>query len=369
MVTIYNSARPRGKLVFWDILPIVSTIGDLWSSAMSAESNEYAAQKSLQATRETNETNLQLAREQNDWNYDMWQKTNEYNTTANQLARWTAAGLNPNSFASQASPVAADNIQSADLANQQVPDLSALNNIGAAWQSGVHNALNNLLAYKQLNIANKKADAEIKKLAADSDFVKAQVEKLLPQQIEESKSRSKLNEEQVTNLQKRYAEIAANVENLYASANLSDTISNEKKLDMNFLKETWNTKKTNLRLVNALTEKQIAVSDQQAHNLAEQLHGIVIENGLKGNEFVMSEVTNWLKKVQAASATYEFLSDSEKANFNGELFSMLGAVIGTLSEGPTKQSERKKARRDWRYNLLEQSGSWANPYFSPLPSR
>ena len=43
------------------------------------------------------------------------------------------AGLNPNSFAGVASPVQAPNMQSADLANQQVPDLSALRDVGPTF--------------------------------------------------------------------------------------------------------------------------------------------------------------------------------------------------------------------------------------------
>lgn len=44
----------------------------------------------------TNDTNLQIARETNEANYRLWKENNEYNTPAAQIARYRAAGLNPN---------------------------------------------------------------------------------------------------------------------------------------------------------------------------------------------------------------------------------------------------------------------------------
>lgn len=39
--------------------------------------------------------NLQLAKMQNQWNVDQWNRENEYNSPAQQMARYKAAGLNP----------------------------------------------------------------------------------------------------------------------------------------------------------------------------------------------------------------------------------------------------------------------------------
>lgn len=57
------------------------------------------ARKQLAAQREENqrnrEYNLMLARTQNQWNVEQWQRENDYNSPSAQMARYRAAGLNP----------------------------------------------------------------------------------------------------------------------------------------------------------------------------------------------------------------------------------------------------------------------------------
>lgn len=57
------------------------------------------ARKQLAAQREENrrnrEYNLMLARTQNQWNIEQWQRENDYNSPSAQMARYRAAGLNP----------------------------------------------------------------------------------------------------------------------------------------------------------------------------------------------------------------------------------------------------------------------------------
>lgn len=72
---------------------------------MNRENNEFNAQQA-QLTRDFDASQAQLNRDfqgqmqsqQMQWNEDMWNKQNEYNTPANQLARASAAGINPNAI-------------------------------------------------------------------------------------------------------------------------------------------------------------------------------------------------------------------------------------------------------------------------------
>lgn len=64
---------------------LISGIGGLAGNLFTGASNS-----------DTNKTNLKIARETNQANYRLWQENNAYNTPAAQMARYRAAGLNPN---------------------------------------------------------------------------------------------------------------------------------------------------------------------------------------------------------------------------------------------------------------------------------
>lgn len=48
------------------------------------------------SNRETNKSNERIANDTNEMNYRLWKENNEYNTPAAQMARYRAAGINPN---------------------------------------------------------------------------------------------------------------------------------------------------------------------------------------------------------------------------------------------------------------------------------
>lgn len=369
MINIRGSSHNVPSRIMYDSWPWDSIIGGvtgLIGAGISAKASKYGADKQLQAVRETNSANLSLAREQNAWNRQMWEDTNEYNSTANQLARWTAAGLNPNSFAGQASPVAADTMQSADLANQQAPDIGGYySQIGNAWQQGLNNAMSQMLAFKRFNVENKKADAEIQKLGSESTYIKSQVENVLPQTVKESQAKTDLYRKQIDSIEKSFAEIDARINNWNAQANLADTKSNESKLNQNFIKETWDKRLLSVDLANHLVRSEICKNYKQANLLAEELKGVVLENGLKGNEVMMLGITNWMKKVQMASETWQYLTDTEKMNKEAESASFLATLFSALSVGPFDAMKMTNQRRSWRYNswqwLQDQNNSWFNP--------
>lgn len=379
MIKIIGSMREPPRGIRYGDMPwdgIIGGISSIVGAGISADAAKKAAKTQLQATRETNAANAKLAKEQNAWNWNAMLYENKWNSTAAQLERWKDAGLNPNSFAGVASPVEANAPQSADLANQVVPDVGALEaQAGAAWQSGLNNAASLLLQNKKLSIENKKADAEINNLDANSDFVRTQIEKVIPQQIKESESRSKQFDEQVTAMRKSYAEIQARIENYYAQANLADTKSNDIKVNQRFLKETWEDQKMSYYLNNALMRANIGLTSQKRKNLIEELNGILIENGtkatefsLKQNELVMTEVTNWIQKIQALSSTYQFMSDAEKMQATAELFDALNGALSIVSTpsiplGAYRASEKQKRRNYVLKYHLDQAPSFVNPSY------
>lgn len=134
---------------------------------------------------------------------------------------------------------------------------------------------------------------------------------------------------------------------------------------MNFLRETWDKRLLSLDLANELQRSQIFKNYKEAHMYAEQMNQIILENGLKGNEILMLEITNWMKKVQMASQTWKYLSDVEKLNKDAEMSSMITSLFEVLSMGPFDAADNRKKRRDWRIGAYDwfqqQNKSWFNP--------
>lgn len=102
-----------------DLLGIGSAIGGIAGGAASLLGSKYAADKALEATKETNAANLKLAKFQNEWNIAQWNRQNAYNTPAAQRARYEEAGINPYFALGNIQSGNAQSLLSADLANQQ----------------------------------------------------------------------------------------------------------------------------------------------------------------------------------------------------------------------------------------------------------
>lgn len=137
---------------------IFGFLGGLFGAAGTAS----AANKQLQAVRETNKANLDLAREQNAWNEMMWNKNNEYNSASAQVERLKAAGLNPNLVkdAGQSQP-----LTSANLANQQTPDYFLHSKVGDQINNTISNYIEGLRA--KADIEKTKADIAESKTRVD----------------------------------------------------------------------------------------------------------------------------------------------------------------------------------------------------------
>lgn len=102
----------------------------------------HAADKSLQATRETNKANAELAKYQNEWNLAQWNRQNAYNTPAAQRQRYEDAGINPYFAMSNIQAGQAESLNSAEMANQQ-SGAEAYNHLAQGYQglaSGISGA-------------------------------------------------------------------------------------------------------------------------------------------------------------------------------------------------------------------------------------
>ena len=124
---------------------------------MNRENNEFNAQQA-QLTRDFDAQQAQINRDfqgqmqsqQMQWNEDMWNKQNEYNTPANQLARASAAGINPNAIfgglSSQAQAVGGvSGVSGAQASGPAASAASVPTVMGQSKFTQVLNALNSVL--------------------------------------------------------------------------------------------------------------------------------------------------------------------------------------------------------------------------------
>lgn len=135
----------------FNILDIINPLFSLFTGQSQANASKYSANASYDATKyaadasyqgqiaannanidianktnaanriiayETNDANQRLAQQQNDWNIAQWNRQNAYNSPANQMKLYKQAGLNP--VLAQGNFTPAQELQSADLANQQI---------------------------------------------------------------------------------------------------------------------------------------------------------------------------------------------------------------------------------------------------------
>lgn len=334
----------------WD--GILGLAGSLVSTAGSVKAAKYAANKQLEATRETNAANAALAKAQNDFNLDMWNRSNEYNTTSAQMERWRDAGLNPNSFTG--TPYEAAPIQSADLANQVAPDLSALRDVGPAIQRGLDQGL----AFLQLDLAKKKTSAEIQNLDVQNETLRAQSKDLL-KSVGLKDSVIEKNKAEVDYITARLGEVEATINNLNAQANAAYANANDARLRQKMLRETWDEQKLSYKLENDLKKLGIALSRQQCANFAQDFKTKVFETAIKGNEFSMLEFNNWLTKVLGATDVMSRLNENERKSVMSKLFSLIDSA---LEDAQTEtEKETVNPRYGWRNEVMRQAQSWQNP--------
>lgn len=120
------------------------------------------ADKQIAAQREENEKarahNLMLAELQNKWNVEQWAKENEYNSPSAQMARYAAAGLNPNLIYGQSNTSAQLSGSLSSGAPASPADMSAYGRKG----SPVGKALENLDPFMFEQYRGMKLDNDFK---------------------------------------------------------------------------------------------------------------------------------------------------------------------------------------------------------------
>ncbi len=150
------------------------------TNATNLELAQETNKTNTENVKATNETNIQLQREMNDFNLDQWYRNNEYNSMQSQMARWTAAGMNPNAFVSSTSsqPVQQTTLPSLSVPNLVTPQMQSSADI--YLQSGLRNSqilselVGNLSGINKDISDAKKADADANKAEVDAAYTLSQ---------------------------------------------------------------------------------------------------------------------------------------------------------------------------------------------------
>lgn len=128
LASIPQTNKTRSSMGIMDILGAglgaVSSIGSMIGQNRAIRQQIKAQQ---QENQENREYNLMLARTQNQWNLEQWQRENDYNSPTAQMARFRAAGLNPNLAYGQMSNGASSPTLTSGAASSPT-DMSAIGN-------------------------------------------------------------------------------------------------------------------------------------------------------------------------------------------------------------------------------------------------
>lgn len=206
-------------------LGAVSSIGSMIGQNRSIRQQIKAQQEENNKNRAYN---LMLARLQNRWNLNQWQRENDYNSPTAQMARFKAAGLNPNLIYGQSNTAASSPTLTSGAASSPT-DMSAIGNkrnFGQAMQE----ALNLEMQRAQIEAIKAgtektKADTDntrenTKGLTIDNMYRAAKHEQTLEiggMQVQLGKSTLRMNDQQMENLKAELPKIAAEVESINQS--------------------------------------------------------------------------------------------------------------------------------------------------------
>lgn len=224
-----NKTRSSSSMGIMDILGAgfgaISSIGSMIGQNRAIRQQIKAQQQENQKNREYN---LMLARTQNQWNLEQWQRENDYNSPTAQMARFRAAGLNPNLIYGQMSNGASSPTLTSGAASSPT-DMSAIGNkrnFGQAMQEMLNMEMQKAqIEAIKAGTEKTKADTDntretTKGLTIDNMYRAAQHEQTLEiggMNIQLGKSTLKLNDQQMENLKAGLIEISAKVENINQS--------------------------------------------------------------------------------------------------------------------------------------------------------
>lgn len=138
--------------------------------------------------------NLNLAKMQNQWNIDQWNRENAYNSPAAQMARYKAAGLNPDLIYGQQNLAAASPEMTAGDGSQPT-DVSNLANKRTIGEMAMQ-AAQTRLVNAQANKVEKEADAQNVTNSFLPDLLKGDVD-LKSADVRQKLSAAGLNDKQI----------------------------------------------------------------------------------------------------------------------------------------------------------------------------
>ncbi|WP_444105883.1 hypothetical protein [Bacteroides sp.] len=190
---------------------------------------QIAAQKD--ENQKNRDWNLNLAKQQNQWNIDQWNRENAYNTPAAQMARYKAAGLNPDLIYGQQNLSAASPEMTAGEGSQptDVSNLANKRTIGDMVSQAASTRLTNAQA-KLAESQAKKTDSDTEGqnitnawlpdlLKGDVDVKSADVRQKLSaaglndKQIEVATEQIKVMQQSVKESQKKIEDLQSQMEN------------------------------------------------------------------------------------------------------------------------------------------------------------
>lgn len=280
-----------------------------WQSEEAEKARQYNTEM-MQMQQEYNTAERLAAQE---FSLDMWNMNNEYNDPRNQLARATAAGINPNAVVQGMSPAESSPVttspQSSSAASTSPVGFPSQFDVGSSLANTASNYWQNQLLMKQaigqdidnaykpsLNEAQiDKTVAECTKLGVDADKVRADIralEALTPEQV-------KLVAAQVDEIRQKIRESISNVDKINAE---KSNIEAETAFTQ---QQTDNSKKQG-----QILDKQIVQEDYSAYisELKKQLaeNGILMDTDMLGR-LVFSNGWTIIKREQNRKAHQEYV--------------------------------------------------------------
>lgn len=198
---------------------IAAIAGNIASNANI--NNQISAQK--QENQKNRDYNLNLAKMQNQWNIEQWNRENAYNSPAAQMARYKAAGLNPDLIYGQQDFAAASPEMTAGEASQptDVSNLANKRTIGDMVSQAASTRLTNAqakLAESQANKTDSETEGQgyqneiLKSDAAFRDALNSGTVKLNNISFKVSEKGMQLTDEQITKLRKECAQIDQSIQ-------------------------------------------------------------------------------------------------------------------------------------------------------------
>lgn len=267
--------------------------GGIVSNALSFISNER-----------TNKNNLKIARETNQANYDLWKANNEYNTPQAQMARYEAAGLNPNMIYGQVSSGNASSPASAQGAVMKATkfgDFGAANAVMSYLQNKLQNSTIQLQDSQKLKNDAETNKTNVESLNAQKDGLLKDIaysQKLLDYTYSVSRNPLELRSIEQSIEQKRASlrEIDARINNLNASTakQQAETQLMPEQLEvqkMNAVTARINamTNKERMQHLNNLTDQELDLMQRKANDL---VLGLKLDNIQKTRELAKLALEN-----------------------------------------------------------------------------